>query len=168
MSSIVNKLRALLVGKTIAAIESPNATEAICRFEMTDGTSFRLHATDLGAWIEKATRIGEPHKSLFGEAGIFSEYAHHVYYHDNREPKGVDITADKVTIIAQDGRAFTAKREDLTEDENKIVAHPEAARLLIEAADCGKAAEIVFSEDSYGCPPELQGLCQPPRLTKED
>lgn len=52
MNNSITELKNLLEGKTVLKIEEPHRDEAICNFILSDGTAFRLHATDLGFWTE--------------------------------------------------------------------------------------------------------------------
>jgi hypothetical protein len=50
----LNDLSHRITGKIVWAVEPPSPidTECLCRIITADGKSFRIHATDLGAWIE--------------------------------------------------------------------------------------------------------------------
>jgi hypothetical protein len=48
---VVNKLRKLMIGKTISKIELATADNGICKFIMDDGKEIQICATELGAWL---------------------------------------------------------------------------------------------------------------------
>ena len=48
----IKQLKELLEGKTISQIEASRASEGLCKFILSDGTSFDLCGNDLGFWVE--------------------------------------------------------------------------------------------------------------------
>jgi hypothetical protein len=48
----LEKMRDLLIGKTILKVGSPTDDEAIFWLHFTDGTGFQLYANELGYWTE--------------------------------------------------------------------------------------------------------------------
>ena len=141
----LDKLRKLLEGKTIAKIEPPNASEAICRFVLTDGTAFRLHATDLGYWMEE-TEGPNGYQSLHG---LLTDYGHHsnslLSQYNFDPPDAVIVREDKeVKFSAADGKIFSISWDKLLPLEQKIINNPVGIKLLAEAAAMGDAWKIIF------------------------
>lgn len=55
MKDGLDELRKLMVGKKVIAVEPPCGGDTICQLLFDDGTSFELHATELGFWIVETT-----------------------------------------------------------------------------------------------------------------
>src|SRR5271165_7683514 len=105
----LKQLQSLLEGKTIQSIEPPNASEAICRFVLTDGTSFRLHATELGFWIEGKAGV----KGYEDLDALMEDYGHHTYnlfpkYNFDLPDATVNLKDTTLEVIAPDGKVFSA------------------------------------------------------------
>jgi hypothetical protein len=56
LNEMLQELRSRLVGKTILAIDPPRICEGICKITLTDGSAFKLCATDLGYWVEEVRK----------------------------------------------------------------------------------------------------------------
>ena len=148
------ELQSLLEGKTIAAIEPPNASEAIAKFVLTDGTAFRLHATDLGFWIEK-TAGAKGYPSL---DAMMTDYYHYIsgqnlYY----DPDAVvNLNENNLEVMAPDGKVFTADITRFNEYDRRIAMHPEGRKILAYAAAMGDMYLMYFLEQNNPtCPKEL-------------
>jgi hypothetical protein len=149
----LDKLRRYLVGKTVLAVDPPEATEAICRITTSDGKVWRLHATDLGFWIEDALKPGQKAVNftvLFTEFDRYKHYETPVEY----EPP-VTVEGDVLVITAFDGKRFEAFIPALSEWEQMVVKHPASPPLLSFAARMGDMWSLAFHKDIDGCPPEL-------------
>jgi hypothetical protein len=140
-------IKQAFLGKTVVSVDPPEADEAIAKFTMSDGSCFRLHATDLGYWIEQTVGVGQPYKSL---ETLFVDY----YHCANVQEPTVEITPASLMLVSPAGNTFRIHRSCLNEWENKVVSHPQAEDLLAFAAVMGDVWRIVFSVQ-YGCPEEL-------------
>lgn len=137
-SSALEALKQRMEGKTVVRIEPPQASEAICKFHMSDGSVFRLHATELGSWVEETVKADETYKSL---DALFRDYGHHVYHSDNQTPD-VEMRAHSVAVTAPDGRLFMAMHQDLSEADLKLISTRTAEEFAFaaELGDCWKMA----------------------------
>jgi len=149
------ELQSLLEGKTIAAIEPPNASEAICKFVLTDGTAFRLHATDLGFWIEKTAGI----KGYPSLDAMMTDYYHHVSHtpdYGSDLDAIVNLNEDTLEVVSPDGKVFTADITKFKEYDRRIAMHPEGRKILSYAAIMGDMYLMYFLEkNNPTCPKEL-------------
>jgi hypothetical protein len=150
------ELQSLLEGKTIAAIEPPNASEAIAKFVLTDGSAFRLHATDLGFWIEK-TAGSQGYPSL---DSMMTDYYHHVSslqeYNGDLPDALINLNGDILEVLSSDGRLFSADITKFKEYDRRIVLHPEGRKILAYAAAMGDMYLYYFVEkNNPACPKEL-------------
>jgi hypothetical protein len=146
-------LQSYFVGKTIQAVEPPDASACIARFILTDGTAFRLHATDLGYWIEDTAPKDGAYRS-FNAAVI--DYTHHMYSfkeYDVPLPK-VEITDGTIWITAPDERSFVIERKFLSEWEQKVANHPKGKELIVKAVAVGDYWRSIFFKEN-GCPKEI-------------
>lgn len=89
------ELKALFEGKRVIAVEPPNAEEPIAKFTLDDGIIFRLHATELGFWIEKTNAEGQPFPSL---DAILLQYSHNQWACGGAVEPKVLITRDRMTL----------------------------------------------------------------------
>ena len=165
-----NELKLRLEGKTIVSIDPPNAGDGICKFILSDGACFRLHATDIGFWIEETHCSNGRYRSF---SAIFIDYSHYVYdlesqyylrSHANNSPilgdynvpsPKVYLTKNLLKIKAVDGKIFELERKYLNDYESMICNHPKALNLLKQAACFGYSWTFVFSKNNEKCPPEL-------------
>src|SRR5271165_621276 len=150
------ELQSLLEGKTISAIEPPNASEAIAKFVLTDGTAFRLHATDLGFWIEK-TAGTKGYPSL---DAMMTDYYHHVSslreYNGDFPDALVNLNGNILEVVSPDGKTFTADITKFKEYDRRIATHPEGRKILAYGAIMGDMYLMYFLEkNNPTCPKEL-------------
>lgn len=138
-SSALEALKKHMEGKTVVKVEPPQAPEAVCKFHMSDGSVFRLHATDLGSWVEETVRPDETYKSL---DALFRDYGHHVYLSDNQTPN-VELRAHSVALTAPDGRLFMAMHQDLSEADLKLISTRTADEFAF-AAELGDAWKMAL------------------------
>ena len=159
----LDKLRDLLVGKTIIRIERPNASEAICTF-VTNEASFRLHATDLGFWIEKTVEEGQSYPDI---TSWLEDYHNHFYklgpsYNHEVPDPNVERKSDHILLISVDGKQFKLGL-NLEPDELEIINHPRGLKRLSEAAACGDCWPMLFKPGWDGedgttgmCPKQIE------------
>jgi hypothetical protein len=108
---------------------------------MCDGTVFRLHATDLGAWIEDTVTPGTSYSSL---SQLFRDYGHHTSrVNDYGPPRSTSVTdlpempfSVEVLVTSPDGRDFKALILKESADGHLLLLDNVAKRLS-EAAECG-------------------------------
>lgn len=156
---ISNQLADLLVGKTIKAITSPGVSECICQFTLADGSQFRLHATDLGAWIEKAIGIDGLADSLDALIGDYSHHAYHIQTEFDYDPH-VFLKDEILTISAVDGKEFKGKVSSFSPEDRMIVNHKKGIKLISKAAPLGSAWRSMLNHKYYPdiCPEELSQI----------
>jgi hypothetical protein len=156
-------LRERLVGKTIEALEPPDCRDAICRVDLSDGTSFRLHATDLGFWVEDTVRSGGMYRSIGAACGDYGRHHYALESASNFKKKirGPKVLAgiDVIEAIAPDGREFRISVLDLPAWDRKVAGHPKGLKLIAKALFMGSMWNLAFFERS-GCPSEIS--LQPP------
>ena len=151
------QLKSLFEGKIVVAVEPPNAAEAIAKFVMSDGSAFRLHATDLGYWIEPTLADkSDTYKSL---AMLFTDYYQLECSGSSGQAWDVEpmilINKDIVRLMApNNGNEYIINRSDMTEWENRVADHPKAMELFSFAASMGDCWRMAF-KTNYGCPEEL-------------
>jgi hypothetical protein len=145
------ELKAAFEGKTIVSVDPPEAAEAIAKFTMSDGSCFRLHATDLGYWMESTIGKNQPYKSL---ETLLVDCYHYAYCNAiNVEP--YVVIAENQVEFHHHGKSFYIDRKFLNEWETKVITHPKAPVLLAYAAMMGDAWRVAFSNTSADCPKEL-------------
>ena len=138
----LDRLKELLVGKTIARVDDPGAREAICKVTCTDGSAFRLHATDLGFWTELTVAEGQGYTDL---AVMVVDVEHYVYrLHHKVNPITVSIIDKSLTIKAPDGKCFKADIGHFDEWGQRVCAHRFAFNLIQNACEVGDGANFVF------------------------
>ncbi|OHD23351.1 MAG: hypothetical protein A2Y38_10425 [Spirochaetes bacterium GWB1_59_5] len=136
----LEKLREFLVGKTVQAVDATTETESIFRITLTDDTCIRVHATELGWWIEGTAPPGGVYRGL---TGLFCDYGHHHYEiepdldFDVPEPT-LEIDGLRVKVVSAKGRAFLAVAE--TEWEQKLLGHPLWLGHALRAGDLWRTA----------------------------
>jgi len=133
------QLKELLEGKTIKSVLPPDASEAICKFVLTNGKSFRLHATDLGFWIEGSTGGDDRYESL---EDLLRDYSHHehdyllVYGYD---PPNCIITCDEKTVIFKSPKekSFKMNYSNLNSEEKECFKSDRGLKRLKFSANMG-------------------------------
>jgi hypothetical protein len=123
---VLEQLRSLLEGKTIVKVEAPNAAEAIAKFTMADGSAFRLHATDLGYWIEET--IGSKTAGYPSLNALAIDYGHYMHdltpqYNFNPPPAEMIMEKEWIVFFTPDEKEFRIKLQCLSEVERNIVNH---------------------------------------------
>lgn len=173
MSKQIKELRSLLEGKTIQKIKDSKAPESICTFVMSDGSSFRLHATDLGFWIEETCNYNGRYSSL---NALITDYGNHVMHltneynrsinikYDYNPPDGayylaldakIIIDSDNCKFIAPDGKEFIGNLSKFSNYERKILLHSKGQKILAEWAVMGNYWTMMFNNSNKDCPEEL-------------
>jgi hypothetical protein len=132
---MLDKLKCLLEGKTILQILPANkSTECICQFVLTDGSSFRLCATDLGFWVEETAGSDGIYRSLDSLFIDYSNHIHHTYGVYSLVSAIIEIDNNTILVSAPDGNIFCGniflfpkEDQDLLKDTNKVKSMSEAA-----------------------------------------
>jgi hypothetical protein len=161
-----SSLKEYFEGKTVVSVDPPEAPEAIAKFTMSDGKAFRLHATDLGYWIEETIPSDGSH---LGFDSLFNDYGHHYY---NLQPQyGFDTPYPSITVdgrvlqvVAADGRVFKGDTNKFSLWEQFVCKHPDGLKLLVFASEMGDMWKTVFCrrqwddevESDYFVPKELR------------
>lgn len=146
-------LKKLLEGKTVLRVEEPLAPECICKITLTDGTAFRLFATDLGFWMQETVAEGGPYKSL---SMLFMDVNNFMYTQstDGYETE-VSVEGDTLKVLAS-GKTFEVSIPSLDEWGQKVCRHASRDQLIRSSCELGELYNIVFKEDNDLCPPELR------------
>lgn len=148
----IDKLKNLLEGKTILRIEEPNAPEAICKFVLADGVAFRLHATELGFWIEETTD-----GNYFSLDVLVKDISHHMFYDLGFDSQlSISKIDDKVFFACKDkDKDFVILESKLSEVEKRILNSDIGIEMLEEAIPTGDFWKMNFSAKNKDCPPEF-------------
>jgi hypothetical protein len=147
--SDLQELQTRMVGKTVVSVSPPGADEAICKFTMSDGTAFRLHATELGYWVEDTVGKDELYSDL---KALLVDACHFSY--DNKDHLVASVEGDSLKIDI-DGIFLEGDITKFSPWEQKVCRHPQGPSLLAVAATMGGFWETVFSASDCECPPEL-------------
>jgi len=149
MSNIIEQLQNRLVGKIIKAVEPSNGLEALCKFSMSDGSSFRLHATDLGAWIEEDVTDEGYYPNIDSLARAVYAYR----YNLNHEAKSFANIIDNRTIVVDvgDGTLLKIKRYNKDKWEQQILNHPDVCHFLPRALEFGDMWKNLFRPNNMEC-----------------
>ncbi len=141
------ELKELMEGKTVLHVEPPEATEAICRFHMSDGSVFRLHATDLGFWVEKTIEPGSSYETL---DQLFNDYERYVYHMDERTPIKIEVSTFskqdpelEILIQAPDGHEFKATVQKDSPD-GLLLDSDKAEEKIEYASELGSSWRMAF------------------------
>lgn len=153
----LDDLRTRMVGKSVVSIEPPGVSEAICKFIMDDGSAFRLHATELGFWIEDTVATSE---TLYSNLdGLHKDFEHHTWGIPNYdfETKGPKIVVINNTLIVEtnDGRQFKADITKFNKWERSICSHSKGLKLLKSSLINFLNWKLNFSDRNKKCPKEL-------------
>jgi hypothetical protein len=148
---IIKKLNELLCGKTIIAIDHDGASESIARFTMSDGVRFRLHATELGAWIERTSNVNEIYISL---GDLLEDYSKH--YSALGEDYNWDVPNAKIKIAdnilelkAPDGRLFKGQIDKFVSNDQAVIKHKKGIKFLKTASKIGLGWESLLDPVRY-------------------
>ncbi len=167
-------------GQRVVRVEEPDARECIAKFVMDNGKAFRLHATDLGYWIEATVASDVDFFPTL--TSLFQHYADdirksgHEPYPSNPkdmpawERRGIEAIEKQdallkratisqtttVLIVKSSPRAreYRMLLENLTPQERKILDDKKGYKLLCQAAGLGDWWQSMFARNS-GCPKEL-------------
>jgi hypothetical protein len=147
------QLQSLFEGKSVLKVESPNASEAIAKFVMADGSAFILHATDLGWWIAETKGNGD-YTSL---NTLITDYYNHAYLHHLNNNAAIVVDNNIVVFYAPDEKEFRGDVSKFSEFEKRVVAHPKGIKLLEEhGVHMGDMWRVVFTlRYTSDIPPEL-------------
>jgi len=174
----IDDLRNYFEGQTCILVEPSLAPEAVAQFTFADGTSIRLHCTDLGHWIEKTVPTGAQYQDL---DTLFRDLEHHQYnlstsddlfdlieQEPGSEPSPalvplVMVTDQTLRIRTPDGREFKASVRNLSAWEQAVCLHPKGPALLARAALDGDMWMSIFRRSSWepqeympDCPEDLR------------
>lgn len=147
----LQKLKKLLIGRTIIKIEKSNIPEAICKITTNNDTSFSLCATELGFWIQE-----ESDKE--GYFQTLNDLIICCYYYVNNHGSFNDFKIHKINnelIFTNDITEFKMSITSLSSQELKIINSEIGRSLLKLSIDLGEAWKIIFSKTEEECPEEL-------------
>jgi len=146
---IIQNLRDRLVGKQITAIETATATESICRFVMDDGTSFNLHATDLGAWISEGPGLDGHYKTLTSFFDAAHDYSYKFKYRERTF--WAEIANGQISVLVGGvtyPKSFIIPQRNLTEEEAEIIAIG-GKKFVEECCAMGDMWRVVLGFDTF-------------------
>ena len=159
MTDALDNIRARLIGQTILDIEPGITSESICTFVLANGTRFRLHATDLGFWVEDTAGPDGTYKDL---TALITDYRHHTYsldpvYNFDLPVPTVVLQAGVLELMAPDGKVFQGLVTHFKAEDQKLVHHERGLSILASSADMGDLWQIYLCHKQYPdtCPPEL-------------
>lgn len=144
------KLKYLLEGKTILRIDEPNAPEAICKFVLNDDTSFRLHATELGFWIEESAEGNYPSLDI-----LIKDISHHMFFDLGWNSQITIAKMHDKFIFSDKNKDFVIMENRLSDVEKKILNSDIGIDLLKEAIPTGDFWKMMFCSKNEDCPPEF-------------
>ena len=155
---IIQELGRRMCGKTVVSVEAPHADEAVALFVMSDGSRVRLHATELGAWVED-TKVGELYESLdmlMRDYGHHRSHIGHDYGYQTPEPL-VSFSDGVLELEAPDGRKFRGLVAKFKDEDQRIVHHHDGFRVLATCSEQGDLWTVYLHHEEYPdiCPPEL-------------
>jgi len=143
MSNALEELRGLLVGQVVVSVDPPNAREAMVKLTLGNGTAFRLHATDLGWWVEKCAGAGG-YTSL---DDLARDYCHDAYNYDTSQPDPtVTLEGANLVVTAPWGSAMALPLANLSEEEVAALSNPEVLKLFSLAIPCGSCWRAVLHD----------------------
>lgn len=152
------KLQDLMQGKTVISVESAIGEGGIATFKMSDGNVFRIHATDLGFWIEETANTS-------GEYTIFNNLLIDMYRHfyslqfDNKysTPNPSVVKLDDLLMFEFiDGKIFEFKYKYLSDFSKEILSLPEGIDIFADMVTLGDCCNLVFYLDS--CSNNIQDI----------
>lgn len=145
------KLKKLLIGKTITNIEESNNSEGICKITTNNNTCFTLCATDLGFWIQEESNKEGYFQTLNGLiVGCF----YYAFQLDSIDDFDI-LYDDKEVIFINDTAEFKIKTSSLSQQELKIINSEIGRNLLKISIGIGEGWAGMFSKMSGDCPEEL-------------
>ena len=161
MSEEFEELKKRMEGKTVVSVEPPNAREAICKFVLSDGSAFRLHATELGFWMEDTVaKTGQKYTNLSalctdcGEE--HSEYCFRMNNYNSTPEVKIKNNILIVTFDTVNGKkTLQGDITKFSDWEKKVCLHKKGLKLLSEAMVLGDLWTMVFSKHDDRCPKEL-------------
>jgi hypothetical protein len=138
----------------IVEISDPHIAESVAMFTLSDGSSFRLHATDLGAWIEETVPVGTSYRSLHD---LLTDYYHHQYALGSPLAEPIVTVEGDLLELQGEGRSFKGTISSFASEDQKLVRHTKGPALLAACATMGNLWAIFLNHNEYPdlCPPEL-------------
>ena len=139
--ALLEKLRSLLEGQKILQVLPPEASEAICKFVLENGVAFRLHANDLGFWIEETVSSQD---QIYHNLDTLINDCYQYY------PQGIcPITIENGIMIvsASDGTKFRGDISSFSDWEQLILNDQEGLFILQEYILLGDIWKLGFQKD---------------------
>lgn len=145
-----DKLKSLLENKKIIKVEDPKVSECICKFTMEDGSSFRLHATDLGFWIEETVSNNNEYQSLNSLMNDINKLSD-----SYNQEKAEIIKFNNKFIFSLLNKDYIIDEKNLSEKEKFILNSDIGKNILIDAIETGPFWKSRFSSYNDDCPEEF-------------
>jgi hypothetical protein len=156
MTTDLEILNKHFAGKTIVRVERPSidVSECIGQFVCTDGSVFRLHANDLGVWINGTPDELPDQTYDYKDFDKFVEGLSQQIYQTRREVK-IELIEGVVRVSTGEGSNFNINFSDLSEEIQKIIMHPKGNLMMLRGImSLGKDWRMHFTIN-HGCPEEL-------------
>lgn len=132
-----------LEGKTIKRIDPSNAEAGICKFVLDDDTVFRLHANDLGYWIEDCIHEDGQYKSL--TALINDIYNENIsLFNKSKNFVKINNNNDIYTFSTKSNKQYMIDFNCLKDFEKDIIKNKK--KRLEEASELGQFWAAAFPE----------------------
>jgi hypothetical protein len=154
----LDKLKTCFEGKTIVSVDPAEyCSEALAKFTFSDGTAYRLCATDLGCWIEESKPDNSKYSSF---DSIFTDVGHYTYeiqpiFDFNVPLPKVEINDKTLIITTIDNKVFEADINKFTPWEQLVCNHAKGLKLISLAAEAGDMWRSVFTSRNTKCPKKL-------------
>ena len=139
-----NELKRLLEGQTVLQICKTNSPEGICEFHLSNGTAFKLFATELGYWT-RITTVNDEYHNLNDLILDYAEYCDDVGVSDLLQDISIDKKA-KTLSIKTCHKSFTIKLSYLNNVEKNIINNKFALETLKQSIECGDMWKCFFSK----------------------
>lgn len=148
----LDQLRSLLEGHKVVHVLPPHAPEAICKLVLDNGTAFRLHATDLGFWIEKT--VVSPDTVYQDMNSLVHDFYHYTYCfpYDDRTASAT-VADNLLTITARDGTQFRGDVSKFSDWEQLVLNDTQGLPLFQECLAMGDLWRLGFTQGE--CPDHL-------------
>jgi hypothetical protein len=126
-----------LAGKVVWGVESSPADSALCRIITSDGKSFRIHATELGSWVEDDASVEGDYPSIAAlslAVGGHRERKSREAGLNELPPATAVLMNGTIHVDAGDGTLFSIKQTARDEWDRKVLSHPDVLKFIARVA----------------------------------
>ncbi len=149
VTKFVESVRERIEGKAVEAVEASDFPMAICRFTMSDGRRFRIHATEAGAWVEddiSKNGLYQSVGSLCVAVGLHRERSCPGLGQPT-PPARATASGGTITVDAFDGTLFKIRQDVQDEWDRRVLSHPDVLKFVAKVAESGDLWTMWFSSD---------------------